>query len=106
MKNEISQDLKEMSYGELQDLISQVLRTEKDYWDRTKLIQEINLDELKQMISSIIRECAWRKCADRLEKNDGGLPTLLKTHGLDLFKESHREVLDPDWDLDDGDLDD
>ena len=98
--------MNEMNYLDLENLIQDTMREEKDYWDRTKLIQEINLDDLKQMISSIIRECAWRKCADRLEKNDGGLPTLLKTHGLDLFKESHREVLDPDWDLDDGDLDD
>jgi len=98
--------MNEMSCLDLENLIKQTMREEKTYWDRTKLIQEINLDDLKQMISSIIRECAWRKCADRLEENDGGLPTLIEKHGLDIFREAHREVLEPDWDLDDGEFDD
>ena len=67
MKNEISQDLKEMSYGELQDLICEVLRSEQEEIDHTKTIQEITRDDLKKMISAIARETAWQNASKRFQ---------------------------------------
>ena len=57
----------EMSYSELEKLITETLKEQEQEIQYTETLKEISIEDLKMMISSIARQSAWAKTAERLD---------------------------------------